>query len=472
MNRHDRASPSAIDEILVDTLPGETRVAMQARGRLVELRILRPGQASLVGAVWRGRVTSVRRDQAAAYVEIGQAKAGFLSLRRAAKPPTEGGTLLVQVIKDAVDEKGPGLTDRPAILGRNLTLRVGSPGLERSRRLDPEALERAAKAMAALDLTQDGFILHPSAAEADDATLLAEARALTEAWATSRDAARGAPTLVRPAPDPVLRAILDHAATLERVIFDSAEALASARAALAPIAPELVARLGHDAKGALFRRNDVEGQIAEALSRRVNLRRGGAIVIDELEAMTVIDVDMAAQASAASQAESAFQLNQEAAQEIARQIRLRDIGGIVVVDFLRLASADHRRRLVEALRRACSSDPQQVDVLGMTPAGLVEVTRKRLRPSLAHLMLAPLGADSGGRAPTPEAQAFQLARAILRAAAAAPGRPVAARAAPAVVAALEAAAGTMDYLRARIGATVTLKGDATTAPGQVDVTAE
>ena len=132
MNPPDRPAakpaPWAIDEILVDTLPDETRVALLSQARLVELRLVRPGDHSLVGAIYRGRVTAVRREQAAAFVDIGEAKAGFLSLRRAAKPPTEGSALVVQVTKDAVDEKGPGLTDRPSLVGRFLTLRVGSPG--------------------------------------------------------------------------------------------------------------------------------------------------------------------------------------------------------------------------------------------------------------------------------------------------------------------------------------------------------
>lgn len=470
MNRPERPaakpSPWAIDEILVDSLPDETRVALLSQTRLVELRLVRPGDHSLVGAIYRGRVTAVRREQSAAFVDIGQAKAGFLSLRRAAKPPAEGSALLVQVTKDAVDEKGAGLTDRPSIVGRYLTLRVGSPGLDRSRRLDPEALEHAAAVLGAMDLAQDGFLLHPSAAEASDDELLAEANSLVAAWAGLRDQGRAAPSVVKPAPDPVLRAIQDHARTLQSVLVDSADTLATLKAALEPTAPALTAKLRHHQANALFARHDVEGQIADALAPRVQLRRGGEIFIDELEALTVIDVDMAAQAGAGNQADNAFQVNMEAAAEIARQLRLRDIGGIVVVDFLRMASADHRRRLVDGLRRACSTDPQQVDVLGLTPAGLVEVTRKRLRPSLAHLML---DSSAPRRPPTPATQAMVLARAVLRQAAAAPGRPVKARAAPAVVKALEAAKDTLALLRARVGAALTLAGDPALPPDRHDV---
>jgi len=470
MNRPERPAakptPWAIDEILVDSLPDETRVALLSQTRLVELRLVRPGDHSLVGAIYRGRVTAVRREQSAAFVDIGQAKAGFLSLRRAAKPPAEGSALLVQVTKDAVDEKGAGLTDRPSIVGRYLTLRVGSPGLDRSRRLDPEALEHAATVLGAMDLAQDGFLLHPAAAEASDDELLGEAKSLVESWAGLRDQGRTAPSVVKPAPDPVLRAIQDHARTLQSVLVDSADTLATLKATLEPTAPALAAKLRHHQANALFARHDVEGQIADALAPRVQLRRGGEIFIDELEALTVIDVDMAAQAGAGNQADNAFQVNMEAATEIARQLRLRDIGGIVVVDFLRMASADHRRRLVDGLRRACSTDPQQVDVLGLTPAGLVEVTRKRLRPSIAHLMLDQ---SAPRRPPTPATQAMVLARAVLRQAAAAPGRPVKARATPAAVKALEAAKATLALLRARVGAALTLVGDPALPSDRFDV---
>lgn len=461
-----KANPWAIDEILVDRLPDETRVALLSQTRLVELRLVRPGDHSLVGAIYRGRVAAVRREQSAAFVDIGQAKAGFLSLRRAAKPPVEGSALVVQVTKDAVDEKGPGLTDRPTMVGRFLTLRVGSPGLDRSRRLDPEALEHAATVLGALDLAQDGFLLHPAAADASDDELLAEARSLADAWAGLRDLGRTAPSVMKPAPDPVMRAIQDHARTLQSVLIDSAEALAVLKAELEPVAPALAAKLRHHQANGLFARHDVEGQIADALASRVLLRRGGEIFIDELEALTVVDVDMAAQAGPGNQADNAFQVNQEAALEIARQLRLRDIGGVVVIDFLRMASADHRRRLVDALRRACSNDPQQIDVLGLTPAGLVEVTRKRLRPSLAHLML---DAHAARRAPSPATQAMTLARTILRQAAAAPGRPVKARAAPAAIKALESAKETLALLRARVGATLTLVGDPTLPADRSDV---
>lgn len=454
-----------IDEILVDHLPGETRAALLAAGRLVELRIQRPGQQSLVGAIVRGRVTALRRDQGAAFVEIGQARAGYLSLRKGAKPPSEGAAILVQVTKDAVDDKGAGLTDRPAILGQHLTLRLGQPGLERARRLDPEIFERHRAALEKLDLARDGFLLHPAAAEAEPEALAAEAQGLADAWRRAHETAGGVPAVIRPAPDPVLRAVLDHASTLKAIRFDDAGLMNRMKAE----APALAPLMQHHRGGALFQRHQAEDQIADALARRVRLKRGGEIVIDEMESLTAIDVNMAAQTGQGQQADMAFQVNLDAAQEVARQLRLRDIGGIAVVDFLRMAGADHRRRTVEALRKACSQDPQQVDVLGMTPAGLVELTRKRLRPSLAHLLRAPGDPRTPLSATT---QAMALARAVLRAAEAAPGRPLRARADPASLAGLEAAAETLAAVRERVGARLTLAADPSLAPGRFDVQAE
>jgi ribonuclease G len=454
-----------IDEILVDHLPGETRAALLAGGRLVELRIVRPEQQSLVGAIIRGRVTAVRREQGAAFVEIGQAKAGYLSLRKGAKPPPEGAAIVVQVTKDAIDDKGPGLTDRPAIVGQRLTLRVGQPGVERARRLDPEVFARHREALAALDTAHDGFLLHPAAADADSEALLAEARTLADSWRQARAKSGGVPAAIRPAPDPIVRAVLDHAATLEAVRFDDAELMNRVRAE----APTLAPLLSHHHGTALFQRHDVEEQIADALLRRVRLSGGGAIAIDELESLTAIDVDMAAQTGAGPQADNAFRVNIEAASEIARQLRLRDIGGIAVVDFLRMANPNHRRRVVEALRKAGARDPQQVDVLGMTPAGLVELTRKRLRPSLRHLLC-----EAGELVPrlSQATQGFALARAILAAASAAPGRALRARASPASIAALEAAAQTLARVRQRVGVQLALVPDPGLQPGRFDVAAE
>ncbi len=463
----------AIDEILVDHLPGETRAALIERGRLVELLLLHPDRQSRVGAVIRGRVTALRRDQGAAFVEIGADRAGFLSLRRGAKPPDEGEAVIVQVTKDAAGDKGAGLTDRPLVVGRYLTLRPGQPGLERARRLDPERFDAAAKVLAEIDTATDGFMLHPSAADAAPAALAAEAKALIESWrqATARGAA--APATLMPAPDPVLRAVLAHGGTLAAVRCDDADFMNRLRAELRRLAPELEGRVQRHDGGALFARHEVEDQIDAALARRLRLRRGGELVIDELEAMTVIDVDMAGQQGTGAQADAALAVNLEAADEIARQLRLRDIGGIVVIDFLRLAAPPQRKRVVEALRRATAGDPQQVDVLGMTPAGLVELTRRRGRPSLAQLMGEECAACAGsGRTRSALTTGFALLRAALRQAGGAPARRLGAHAAPAVIAALQAEHASLEWTRRRLGATLDLVPDAAMAPDGYDIVPE
>jgi ribonuclease G len=439
--------PAGVDEILIDRLPGETRAALLGDGRLVSLIVVRAGQATRVGAVIRGRVTAVRRDQGAAYVDIGADKAGFLSLRRGAKPPAQGAALVVQVTKDAAGDKGAGLTDRPLIQGRFLTLRPGQPGLERSRRLPPDAFAGVTRALQDADASVDGFLANPAAAGAAESALLAEAKALTAAWAAAAGQP-GVPNTLVPAPDPVLRAVLDHAAALKSVVADDAATLGALRAGLGGLAPEAAALLKHHpGPGPLFQRHGLEAQIDEALARRVRLPGGAVLMIDELEALTVIDVDLAGQETGGDWERTALAANLEAAEEIARQLRLRDVGGIAVVDFLRLGSAEHRRRVVEALRRASSGDPQQVDVLGMTPAGLVELTRRRGRPSLKQLAGDAL------------AQGFALLRRAMAEAAARPGRGLKARAAPAIVKALEKEAASLAYARARIAAGLELVAD-------------
>ncbi|MCK6452423.1 MAG: ribonuclease E/G [Alphaproteobacteria bacterium] len=467
------SAKGAIDEILVDHLPGETRAALIERGRLVELLLLRPERESRVGAVIRGRVTALRRDQGAAFVEIGADKAGFLSLRRGARPPHEGEAVIVQVTKDAAGDKGAGLTDRPLVVGRYLTLRPGQPGLERARRLDPERFESAATGLAGIDTATDGFMLQPSAADATPAAMAAEAKALIESWRQAAARGGGAPATLVPAPDPVLRAVLAHAGTLESVRCDDADLMNRLRAEIRRLAPELESLVRRHDGGALLARHEVEDQIDAALARHVRLKRGGELVVDELEAMAVIDVDMAGQQSGGAEADAALAVNLEAADEIARQLRLRDIGGIVVVDFLRLAAPPRRKRVVEALRRATAGDPQQVDVLGMTPAGLVELTRRRGRPSLAQLMAEPCAACAGGgRMRSASTTGFALLRAALRQAGSAPARRFSARAAPAVIAALQAERASLEWTRRRLGATLDLVADASMAPDRYDIVPE
>lgn len=447
-----------IDEILVDHLPGETRAALLTRGRLVALRVMRAGQDSMVGAVLRGRVGIVRRDQGAAFVEIGTPKSGFLSLRRGAKPPVQGSAIVVQVTKDTVEDKGAGVTDRPVLVGRLLTLRTGQPGLERSRRLDPESFDRAVKALKQVELGNDGLMVNPAAAGASDEALVAEARALKAAWDEALKQP-GAPKLLLPAPDPVLRAILDNAADLKAIWFDAADLLNRARAGLQRLAPGLASlpKL-HAGTAPLFHRHELENQIDAALSPRVRLPGGAALVIDELAALTVIDVDMARQVFGGGNEDAALAANLEAADEIARQIALRDLGGIVVVDFLRMASGANRKRAIEALRRATVGDAQQIDVLGMTPAGLVEMTRRRSRPSLMHLLRGD-----------PLAAGFALLRAAIAAAQSQPGKKLVARAAPGAVRALEAEKASLAFARARIPAGLELQADPSQSADRFDI---
>jgi len=478
-----------IDEILFNVSPGETRAALVSEGRLVDLFIERHNAASLIGSIHLGRVTKLVPSMEAAFVDLAAPRAGFLARDDArnalsahgtptrdrkgeggARPimhyVNEGEAILVQVTKDAFAQKGLRLSTQIALPGRWLVYTPSRPGLSLSRRI-MAAAERArleASLSPHLELGE-GVIMRTAAEGVDGSELVEDLSALRKSWhdALVRAKSAKAPALLVAAADPIDRILRDHGGIgLKRVFCDTREALARAKELLASAANQ-VEVYHHRGPEPLFSRHDIEDQIALALEPVVDLPSGGTLVIGTLEALTAIDVNTARHTNAGRFSDAILAVNLEAAQEIARQVRLRNLAGVIVIDFVHMAEPSHRGRVVDALREAFAADPVAVQLGGMTPLGLFEMTRKRVRESLRDMLMAPCHTCRGTAwLKSAESVAYEILRAVEREASATPGRALTALASDEVVAAFnEEARAAREALEARLGRQLCLRVEPT-----------
>lgn len=432
-------------ELLIEANAVEVRAALVRDGRLADLAVEPASTASLVGSVWLGRVRRLLPNGRAAFVDIGQAQAGFLNAadipghaeRPIAQLVHEGQALVVQVTKDAMAEKGASLTADITLPGRFLVMTPGAHGATVSRRI-ADAGERDRLSATLRDL-EPGCIVRTAAAGRDAAVLHAEHQALAARWAgiEARRTRAEAPALLWREESAIHRILRDLSAPADRIVVDPPVAMAEAQAWARAMAPDVLPRLAaHAGAGLPFDVHDLDAEIARLLAERVVLPSGAALRFGTTAALTAIDVD-----SAGSRA-PALAINLEAAVEIARQLRLRGIGGVIVIDFMRLRARDEAARVTDALRAALADDPAPARVLDISELGLVEMTRRRLGE--------PLGVRLGGAA----AAIADLCRAVRRAARVTPGRPFHAVLPPAALAALPP--GLAAQLAAELGAAVDL----------------
>ena len=415
-------------DLLLAVSPGEIWAARVERERLVELRVAREGGAR-VGAIFLGRVVALKPDLPAALVEIGAARPAFLSADDEADLAglTEGKSVLVQVTKEARADKAAGVSRRIRFAGALVDFVPGGR-IEAARGL--AAAERARLGAAVEDLAEAGEGVHirAEAKGAEKAALAADLAALRARWraiAARKDAPP--PAAIDPETG-LLTELLGSllAPPLERIVIDDRAAYATARGWLARQHPELADALElYAGTEPLFEHEGVGADIATALAPRVELPGGGAIIIEPTSAATLIDVD--------SGGAPALAANLAAAREAARQIRIRNIAGPIVIDFIGV-KGPARARILSELRAALARDPQKPDLLGWTRLGHVEVVRKRRHPALDEILFERAG--GGGRVKTALTVALAALAALARAARAEPHRALALRAAPEVAAAL------------------------------------
>jgi len=441
---------------LIEVSPGETRAATIDRdGRLIEFQIARIDRPSLIGGVYRGRVTRVEPGLGGAFVAIGADRDGFLPQ---AKGLHEGQAMTLQVIRDADGAKGPALTRRVALRGRYAEWTparpgvVFSPGLGGGRR-------RAELAALAPGLVQDGegIRIHAAAARVDDDAVAREVARLRQDWATLDAAARDAEapaTLVEP---PSLIATILRDSDSGDVTVDDRGAYRRAETLITATMPDRQGGLHrHDAREPIFEAHGIADDVAALCERIVSIPRGVRLTFDTTEALTAIDVDSAAGGRGASD-DAILKTNIAALSEIVRQIRLRNLSGLIVIDFISMRRRTSNTRLVQAARKAFRHDPQQVDVLGLTGAGLLEVTRRRGAPPLDRYLL-----QRGPARPPPAASACAILRDAARAGG---GAMPEVHAAPEIIAALQGPfSDALEQLNRRLGQAVILNS----IPGKVD----
>jgi ribonuclease G len=392
-----------VKELLISAGCLETRVALVEDGRAAEFYVERPGQASLVGNIYKGRVENVLAGMEAAFVDIGLDRNGFLYVDEVARPEVKAGgpkkitellqggkELLVQVIRDPMGSKGPRLTTQVGIAGRYSVFLPGTTASGVSRRLSGEERERLRKICKELGEVDGGVIIRTAAEGADAEAIARDLRFLQKLWGRveRQAAASGAPALVYAEAELALRSARDVlGAEFGAVVVDDCTVQRRLVNYLRAVAPELASRVRlYEGDTPLFERYGLEAQIKKALSRRVELPSGGYIVIDHTEAMTVIDVNTGRYVGRRMLEETILKTNVEACREVVRQLRLRDIGGIIVIDFIDMSARANQEAVLKSLEMELQQDRTKTYVVEISPLGLVEMTRQNTSRGLLEVV--------------------------------------------------------------------------------------
>nr|WP_207123778.1 ribonuclease G [Halorhodospira abdelmalekii] len=476
--------------MLINLTPRETRVALVENGVLQEIHLERARRRGLVGNIYLGQVRRVLPGMQAAFIDAGLERTAFLhvsDLRRdtgETPPPIdqlirEQQSLLVQVIKDPIGNKGARVTTQITVPSRYLVLTPSSAGVGVSARIEDDGerarLRAVAQNFGAEEDAQAGLIFRTAAEGVGDDALAADRDFLLRLWDSIRmRAERAQPgTLVHEDLPLLLRALRDLATRdLERVRVDSREGLQRVREFCSDLLPHLADRAEHYVgERPIFDLYGVEDEIERALDRRVDLKSGGHLIIDQTEAMTTVDVNTGGFVGHRNVDETIFKTNLEAAQAIARQLRLRNLGGIIIVDFIDMSEPEHRRQVLRALEKALERDHAKTQVGVVSALGLVEMTRKRTRESLEQLTCEPCPTCSGrGSVKTAETVAYEIFREILREVRQFEAQRVIVLAAPAVVEILlDEESNSLAQLEEFIERPIELQVESLYAPDQFDV---
>jgi ribonuclease G len=431
-----------MQDILINWAPQETRVAIVENGAVQELHIERALERGLVGNIYMGRVARVLPGMQSAFVDIGLERAAFLHVAdvhvsgapargdNAQQVPIErlvfeGQTLMVQVIKDAIGTKGARLSTQISIAGRLLVFLPQDDHIGISQKIGSvELREQLRTRMTLLAATTDGsptggFILRTNAEDASDEELADDIAYLRKTWGAVRERGFSSPpgTLLYQDLSLVERVLRDlaHDAT-GAIRIDSKMQFDILKAFGAEYTPGSVAKLEHyKGERPIFDLFNIDTEVAKALARRVDLKSGGYLIIDQTEALTTIDVNTGGFVGARNFDDTIFKTNLEAAQAIARQLRLRNLGGIIIIDFIDMGRDEHQNAVLAELRKQLSRDRTKVTVSGFTQLGLVEMTRKRTRESLAHMLCEPCPTCEGkGQVKTARSVCYDILREILR----------------------------------------------------------
>ncbi|MDP2817111.1 MAG: ribonuclease G [Polaromonas sp.] len=431
-------------DILINWSPQETRVAVVEYGAVQELHVERTLERGLVGNVYLGKVVRVLPGMQSAFIDIGLERAAFLHVADlmssinnrhtdadgAANPAAapkpiekqlfEGQAIMVQVLKDPIGTKGARLTAQVSIAGRLLVFLPQDNHIGVSQKIPVAQREELRQRLQAL--TGDlggGFILRTNGEDATDAELGEDIAYLRKTWARIKDAAlRLPPTSVLHQDLSLLQRVLRDMVVenTQSIRIDSREQFDKLRLFATEFMPATLQRLQlHSGERPIFDLFNIDEEIAKALGRRVDLKSGGYLIVDQTEALTTVDVNTGGFVGARNFDDTIFKTNLEASLAIARQLRLRNLGGIVIVDFIDMMQAGHRDAVLAEFQKQLARDRIKTSVNGFSALGLLEMTRKRTRESLAHQLCEPCSACMGkGVVKTARSIGYDILREILR----------------------------------------------------------
>jgi ribonuclease G len=423
------------DEILINVTLPETRVAIVENGVLQEVLIERVRRRGLVGNVYKGKVSRVLPGMQAVFVDIGLERAAFLHVNdlnaadREKSPSNlieevfrDGQELVVQVVKDPIGAKGARLTTEISIPSVYQVYMPYAKTCGVSQRIECE--EERARLRAVVETFQKehntgGFIVRTAAEGVDEQPLKADMLFLQKLWNSIAQRLRTAKvkTLLHEDLPLSMRVLRDlQRGRVEKIRVDSRETFGRLLKFAKEFVPESVPLIEHYAgERPLFDLYGVEDEIRRALDRKVTLKSGGYLIFDQTEAMTTVDVNTGAYVGGRNLEETIFKTNLEAAQAIARQLRLRNLGGIIIIDFIDMQDEEHKEQVLQSLSKSLEKDHAKNSISEVSSLGLVEMTRKRTRESLEHILCEPCPCCSGrGVMKTAETTCLEIFREIIR----------------------------------------------------------
>ncbi len=430
------------EDILINWSPQETRVAVVENGAVQELHVERTLERGLVGNVYLGKVARVLPGMQSAFIDIGLERAAFLHVADVWHRPAEGETisasraaqaqvpierqifegqaLTVQVIKDPIGSKGARLSTQISIAGRLLVFLPQDDHVGVSQKIPSGQRDELRTRLHVLTGPQGGgFILRTNGEDATDAELSEDIGYLRKAWDRIKNASVRLPATSLLHQDlnllqRVLRDMVSDATQTIRV--DSREQFEALKAFGLEFMPAAADKLQHyKGERPIFDLYAIDEEIAKALGRRVDLKSGGYLIVDQTEALTTVDVNTGGFVGARNFDDTIFKTNLEAAQAIARQLRLRNLGGIIIADFIDMVREDHRDAVLAEFRKQLQRDRVKTTAGGFSQLGLVEMTRKRTRESLAHMLCEPCAVCAGkGSIKTARSVTYDIFREILR----------------------------------------------------------
>lgn len=397
-------------EILINVGDEETRVAVLENRIPVEMYIERSPNQRLVGNIYKGRVENVLPGMQAAFVDIGLEKNSFLYVEDAAPVRgsdaghgqgaaiganicdilKQGQNLIVQIVKEPIGTKGARVTTHITLPGRYLVLMPTVDYIGISRRINDERERDRLREMAARVKPRGmGVIVRTVAEGVDEEELVLDVNMLTNLWRKilNRSSHGPVPNLLHRDLELVQRILRDaFTPDVDRLTIDSRYEYEKILDLLDIVGPQLKTKVFLEERDNIFEEHNIDAELEKALKRKVWLRCGGYIVIDQAEALTAVDVNTGKYVGSTNLEDTVLKTNLEAAVEIARQLRLRNIGGIIIVDFIDMTREEHRRQVLEVLEEEIRKDKTKTNILGITQLGLVEMTRKKVRPSLAEVL--------------------------------------------------------------------------------------